>query len=206
MTTKILRYVSVGLTVALAGLAWGETMYMFSGMDGAVHFNTPPAIAYFPPANDQSDRHRKSEKIPDLNHTTTVDHSRYDLLVTEIARGYELDSALLHAVIAVESRYNPNALSPNGAAGLMQLMPATAKRYGVDNALDPEQNLRGGAKYLRDLLSLFGSDIRLALAAYHAGETAVARHQNNIPPFQATVEFVTRVLERYHKYRAGSGR
>ncbi|HZX31095.1 MAG TPA: lytic transglycosylase domain-containing protein, partial [Rhodocyclaceae bacterium] len=84
---------------------------------------------------------------------------------------------------------------------LMQLMPATAKRYGAANALDPEQNLRAGTKYLRDLLSTFNSDIRLALAAYHAGEYAVARHNNTVPPFQSTMEFVARVLTLYNKYR-----
>jgi soluble lytic murein transglycosylase-like protein len=87
----------------------------------------------------------------------------------------------------------------------MQLMPGTAKRYGVENVFDPEQNLRGGAKYLRDLLEKFGSDARLAIAAYQAGELNVIRYQNSIPPFRTTIEYVSKVLDYYHKFRAAAG-
>jgi soluble lytic murein transglycosylase-like protein len=102
-------------------------------------------------------------------------------VVEEVSRAYGLESALLHAVISVESSYNPKAVSKAGAAGLMQLMPGTAKRYGVADAFDPAQNLRGGANYLRDLLKLFDSDVSLALAAFNAGEDAVMRYGNRIP-------------------------
>lgn len=205
MTTKILRYVSVGLTTVLAGLAWGETLYMSSGRDGVVYIGAAPVSSSFAAYKDRTERRRKDEVIPEPTANRLLDKSRLDLLVSEVAHGYELDSALLHALISVESRYNPNALSSRGAAGLMQLMPATARRYGVDDALDPEQNLRGGAKYLRDLLAMFGSDVRLALAAYHAGERTVVKYQNSMPPLQATINFVNVVLERYHKFRNASG-
>ena len=206
MATAILRYISVGITVTLAGAAWGDTIYMFTRQDGSVYFgNLPTAHRFAAYINSRRISRPPKPLIPAVApiniNAIRSEKSRYDSLVDQVARGYQLDSNLLHAVISVESRYNPNALSPAGAVGLMQLMPATAKRYGVDDALDPEQNLHGGARYLRDLLSMFGSDIRLALAAYHAGENAVTRHQNNIPPFQSTIEFVARVLDAYNKYR-----
>ncbi len=122
-------------------------------------------------------------------------------MVAEVALVHGLDSALLHAVISVESRYNPNAVSRAGAVGLMQLMPATAKRYGVKDSFDPAQNLHGGAKYLRDLLTLFDSDINLVLAAYNAGEYAVIKNGNRIPPFPETRKYVPRVMGYYRQYQ-----
>lgn len=127
--------------------------------------------------------------------------ARFDQMVAEVALVHGLDGALLHAVISVESRYNPNAVSKAGAVGLMQLMPATAKRYGVKDSFDPAQNLHGGAKYLRDLLTLFDSDINLVLAAYNAGEYAVIKNGNRIPPFPETRKYVPRVMDYYREYR-----
>ncbi len=126
----------------------------------------------------------------------------YDQVVDEVSRTYGLESALLHAVISVESRYNPKAVSSKGATGLMQLMPKTAQRYGVADAFDPAQNLAGGAHYLRDLLRKFNNNISLALAAYNAGEHAVAKHGNRIPPYRETMNYVPRVLAFYRRYRA----
>jgi soluble lytic murein transglycosylase len=107
-----------------------------------------------------------------------------------------LDPALLHAVVQVESGYNALAVSPKGATGLMQLMPATARRLGVRDSRDPLANLRGGARYLRQLTESLG-DLALALAAYNAGEGAVRRHDMRIPPFAETVAYVPAVLRRY---------
>lgn len=126
----------------------------------------------------------------------------YAPMVDKIARVHGLDSALLHAVIAVESRYNPNAVSRAGASGLMQLMPATARHYGVTDLFDPEQNMHGGARYLSYLLEKFDSDTSLALAAYNAGETAVFKYGNRIPPYRETTDYVQRVLAKYRTYRA----
>lgn len=123
-------------------------------------------------------------------------------LVGTVAKEHGLDAALLHAVITVESGYNARALSPKGAAGLMQLMPDTASRYAVRNVWDPHQNLRGGARYLRDLMTLFGSDLALALAAYNAGEAAVLQAGNKVPPYAETRSYVPRVLAHYARYRA----
>jgi soluble lytic murein transglycosylase-like protein len=121
--------------------------------------------------------------------------------VQEAARTYELEPALLHAVISVESGYNPKAKSRKGASGLMQLMPDTARRYGVADIFDPAQNVRAGARYLRDLLRMFNNDMKLALAAYNAGENAVIRH-GRIPPYQETVAYVPKVLAFYKKLGA----
>ena len=126
----------------------------------------------------------------------------YQDMVEQVAKSNGLEAALLHAVISVESHYNAQAVSKKGAAGLMQLMPATARRYGVADAFDPVQNVQGGAKYLRDLLAMFNSDIGLALAAYNAGENAVMRYGNRIPPFRETKDYVPRVLGFYRKYQA----
>lgn len=121
----------------------------------------------------------------------------YERLVDETALTVGLDSELLHAVIHVESGYDARAVSPQGAVGLMQLMPETARRYRVRNAFDPAQNLRGGASYLRDLVELFGNDLPLALAAYNAGEHAVIRNGYRVPRWKETMTYVGRVLALY---------
>jgi soluble lytic murein transglycosylase-like protein len=116
-----------------------------------------------------------------------------------------LDAGLIHAVVRAESGYNPKAVSPKGAGGLMQLMPGTAKRYGVQDRFDPEQNLLGGARYLKDLLILFNNDLKLAIAAYNAGEGAVMRYGNKIPPFAETQNYVPKVLAYWISHRTHYG-
>jgi soluble lytic murein transglycosylase-like protein len=111
----------------------------------------------------------------------------------KIARRHGVDEKLVHAVIQVESRYDPFAVSPRGAMGLMQLMPRTAERFEVANAFDPVQNVDGGVRYLKELLARYSGQVRLALAAYNAGEEAVERH-GGIPPYRETVDYVKRVL------------
>lgn len=121
-------------------------------------------------------------------------------MVATVAKEQGLDPALLHAVITVESGYNPKARSSKGAAGLMQLMPGTARRYQVTDIWDPRQNVSGGARYLRDLLAMFNNNMGLALAAYNAGESAVIQHGNRIPPYPETRSYVPRVIQHYHLY------
>jgi soluble lytic murein transglycosylase-like protein len=117
----------------------------------------------------------------------------YESLVLEHAQRNSLRPELVRAVIQVESGFDPAARSPKGAMGLMQLMPATARRLGVRNAYDPTENIRGGCVYLRQLLDRYDGNEELALAAYNAGEGAVDRHGRNIPPFQETREYVKKV-------------
>jgi soluble lytic murein transglycosylase-like protein len=119
-------------------------------------------------------------------------------LATVAARRHGLDPALVLAVVKVESAFRPQAVSPKGAQGLMQLMPPTARDLGVEDAFDPEQNLDGGARYLRQLLIRYKGDVRRALAAYNAGPGAVDRHKG-IPPYRETRQYVRRVLDQYKK-------
>jgi soluble lytic murein transglycosylase-like protein len=124
-------------------------------------------------------------------------------MIERIANAHDLRPELIHAVIRAESAYQADAVSSKGAVGLMQLMPATAERYGVIDRSDPEQNVQGGVAYLRDLLELFESDLRLALAAYNAGENAVMRYGNAIPPYPETQNYVRKVIRFYNDQLPG---
>jgi soluble lytic murein transglycosylase-like protein len=118
-------------------------------------------------------------------------------LVDAAAKQYGLDPLLLHAVVRAESGYNRQAVSPKGALGLMQLMPDTARRFGVTDPFDPKENLKAGAHYLSWLLKLFDGNIELALAGYNAGEQAVIRAGYRIPPYNETINYVPKVLGYY---------
>lgn len=124
---------------------------------------------------------------------------KYQPIIAKAASRFKVDAKLLHAVIQTESAYQAEVVSSAGAVGLMQLMPATAKRYGVKNRRDPEQNINGGAHYLKDLLDLFHFNIRLAVAAYNAGENAVKKYKNTVPPYPETRNYVKQVLALYKR-------
>lgn len=128
----------------------------------------------------------------------------YAPLIEKAAAEHQLDPALIHAVITVESGYNPQAVSPKGATGLMQLMPDTARRYGVKNIYDARENIQGGARYLRFLLDMFKNNLDLALAAYNAGENTVVQYGMKIPPFAETRAYVPSVLLHYERNRGGA--
>jgi len=130
--------------------------------------------------------------------------ARHAPIIDEAARRVRLRPELLHAMVKAESGYDPNALSKAGARGLMQLMPDTAKRYGVTNITDPYQNVDGGSRYLRDLLAMFNSNLSLALAAYNSGENNVKKHGNQVPPFPETQGYVKKVLEYYTENRVAT--
>jgi soluble lytic murein transglycosylase-like protein len=121
-----------------------------------------------------------------------------EALAADVARRHGLDPALVLAVASVESGFRPKAVSPKGAQGLMQLMPATATSLGVTDVFDPETNLEGGSRYLAELIALYDGDLTKALAAYNAGPGAVKRH-GGVPPYQETRAYVKKVLERYKK-------
>lgn len=112
----------------------------------------------------------------------------------------DIEPALIHAVITVESKHNPYAQSKKGAYGLMQLMPETSRRFNVLDKNNPKQNILAGAKYLRELLKLFNGDLKLSLAAYNAGPAAVQRFGGKIPPYRETVDYVPKVLKYYKQY------
>jgi len=121
--------------------------------------------------------------------------------IDAIARRHGVDPHLVRAVIRVESNFDPKAVSPKGAAGLMQLMPETAMRYGVENRFDPTQNVEGGVRYLRDLMAMFDGNLSLALAAYNAGEGAVIKYGRRIPPYPETQQYVVGVRSFYNQFR-----
>lgn len=126
--------------------------------------------------------------------------AQYAPLITKVAQEFQLDPLLLHAIITVESGYNPQAKSPAGAIGLMQLIPDTAERFGVKNITDPLENLRGGARYLRFLLGMFKNNLELVLAAYNAGEGAVQQAGNKVPNYAETKAYVPNVLAQYQHF------
>jgi soluble lytic murein transglycosylase-like protein len=130
-----------------------------------------------------------------------VARERLEPLIRRAARAHGLDPALLRAVLHVESRFNPAAVSRAGAAGAMQLMPATARRYGVTDRVDAAQSVDAGARHLRDLLRRYDGNVALALSAYNAGEGAVERHARRIPPYRETLTYVPEVLARAEGYR-----
>lgn len=130
--------------------------------------------------------------IPESTMPATGPNATLVELVEQASQTYGVDAALIHSIIKVESNFNPNAVSNKGAQGLMQLIPSTAKRLGVKNSLNPKENIDGGVRYYKYLQSLFGDD-RLALAAYNAGEGAVAKYNFKVPPYPETVNYVYQV-------------
>jgi soluble lytic murein transglycosylase-like protein len=147
-------------------------------------------------------------KAPALAYVTESNAARllaskpFAKLIEGAAREAALDPALVHAVIAVESNYNAAAVSPKGALGLMQVLPATARRYGIRNAAkSPADNLRAGTRYLSELMVMFNRRLDLVLAAYNAGEGAVIRYGERIPPYRETQAYVPAVLARYREWR-----
>lgn len=148
---------------------------------------------------------RHSAPAPAAGQALTQMNARRDALaplIEQAAQAARLRPELVHAVVRAESAYRDDAVSPKGAVGLMQLMPATAERYGVSDRSDPAQNLSGGTRYLSDLLDLFDDDLQLALAAYNAGENAVIRHGRKIPPYTETRDYVRKVLAFYNELYA----
>lgn len=130
-----------------------------------------------------------------------VNQQKYDSKIKSAAKRHKLPHTLIHAVITAESSYNPNAVSKAGAVGLMQLMPATAQRFGVTDRRDPLESINGGSRYLRLLLDMFDNNLTLAVAAYNAGENAVKKYGNKVPPYKETQGYVKKVLQYYQKYK-----
>ena len=172
--------------------------------------NTPTKYTNMLPAEGRWELYLKEKPAPireepesDQRRFTVDSRSRYASQIQAAAMASNVDAALIRAVISVESGYNPSAVSRAGAVGLMQLMPETATRYNVTDRHDPEQNIHGGAEYLRDLLRMFNYDLHLAIAAYNAGEQAVMKYGNRIPPYRETVAYVPKVMKFYKQYSTG---
>lgn len=192
----------------LAQAAEGN-VWSFEDANGVTHFSNVPDSGRYrlmlkdPDSYRLKTETRKSGDALPARKSTALSVGRDKLpfaaMVSDAAIEHRLDPALLHAIIHVESRHNPSAISPKGAIGLMQVLPATAQRMGVDSVGTPAANISAGARYLRFLLDIFGKDIQLALAAYNAGENTVIRHGNKIPPYPETLAYVPAVIAAYHQ-------
>jgi soluble lytic murein transglycosylase-like protein len=195
----------VALAAALvAASAWCRAdIYGYTDADGAIHLADRRPDKRFALLMKEPAVHGRATSTWARALPGALAARPYDEHVSEAARDFNLDPALIHAVMAVESAYNAAAISSKGALGLMQVMPATGLRYGVGRAelVAPATNVRTGARYLADLLRMFEGDVALAVAAYNAGEQAVLRHGRRIPPFPETQAYVPRVLKTYEALR-----
>jgi soluble lytic murein transglycosylase-like protein len=172
-------------------------IYRYEDENGVIHFTNCPRDPKFKLYIRES-----KEDIENGNSSFSYikDSNQYDSLISEFSKKYQVDFALIKAIIRAESGFNPFAVSRKGAKGLMQLMPETALRLNVSNSFNPRENIDGGVRYFKYLLSLFNDDLRLSLAAYNAGENVVAEIRS-IPPYRETVDYVRKVLGYYQSYR-----
>lgn len=184
---------AVALSAAAVCGASPPAIYKYVDGAGVAHFTDKPDSARYALFDLKGLTRSGDHYDPRLLARST----RYDAIIEAEAKSAGVESNLVRAVIVVESGFNPRAVSRRGAVGLMQLMPATATRFGVRNRYDPRQNVRGGARYLGFLINRFGPNVRIALAAFNAGEDAVERNSGQIPPFSETLEYVPKVLQIY---------
>jgi len=207
-THLIFRTVLLLALYGVAALARAD-IYAYTDADGVRHFTN------IKPSDTRYKRIIKSrETEPGYRFPSTarpaglamanprLRTTAYDGLVRQAARAYQMDEALVRAVIHTESAFNPSAVSPKGASGLMQLMPGTASRYGVRDIFDPVENVYAGVHYLSDLKTMFNGNMQLAVAAYNAGENAVLRY-GGVPPYPETINYVSRVTNLHGRYRQG---
>jgi soluble lytic murein transglycosylase-like protein len=180
----------------LATAAGAHTrIYTYVDADGVKHFtDTPDDNRYRLLVLSPNDLTESGEHY---NGALLARAAQYDAIIERAAATAAVEPNLLRAVIVVESGFNARALSRRGAVGLMQVMPATASRFGVANLYDPRENVHAGASYLRFLMNKFGQNVQLVLAAYNAGEDAVVRNGGRIPPFAETLAYVPKVLKIY---------
>lgn len=169
-------------------------IYAYVDVSGVTHFSNVPVDERFEIVLDTAN----DPGSPPIHPAVLNLAIRYESIIEREARDANIDPELVRAVIVVESGFDVDAVSSAGAQGLMQLMPATAEVYGVTDVFDPAQNIRGGSRYLRDLLDRY-ENYELVLAAYNAGEAAVARYGNQIPPFAETRRYVPKVMHIYNK-------
>lgn len=173
-------------------------IYRYEDDNGVIHFTNCPRDSKF--------KLYIKESKEDVEGGTPVpirgakDSNRFDHLISEFSGKYQVDFALIKAMIRAESGFNPYAVSRRGAKGLMQLMPGTALRMNVVDVYNPKENIDGGVRYIKYLLSLFNNDLRLSLAAYNAGENLVSELRT-IPPYRETVDYIRKVQSYYQSYQ-----
>lgn len=186
-------------TLTLAGPSQAD-IYKTVGADGVISFTNSPSKSKKGTLVMRTESPRPPVRMP--SDSSPARYGRYDEHIRQASALYQIPEDLIRAVIQVESDFDPRAVSPANARGLMQLMPETAERMMVTDIFDPRQNIFGGVRYLRVLANLFNGDIELTVAGYNAGEGAVIRY-GGIPPYAETQEYVKRVLANYRAYRAG---
>lgn len=205
---QVVRARTLALLAVLVAAAPGASadIYSFTDKDGTVHFTN------LRPGGRDKGKYKIYMRTPEqrmarpgvvpvgARSKDPARYSRYDTSIVEAARTHSIPEAFVRAVIRVESDYNPDVVSVAGAQGLMQLMPGTAKRMGCANSFDPHSNIMGGTRYLRYLANMFGGDMVLTIAGYHAGEGAVLKY-GGVPPYTMTHSYIKRVLARYYEYK-----
>jgi soluble lytic murein transglycosylase-like protein len=193
---KLFIFFLLGLFFCRVSIA---DIYKYTAPDGTVHFTDKRVHKHYKRVIKSKFRKKSKSKSRVAYRAQKKNKEKYSPLILAIASDNKIDPNLLHAIIRAESAYDPNAVSRVGAVGLMQLMPATAKRYGVTNRRNPKQNIKGGTRYLKDLLKMFDSNLKLVIAAYNAGENAVKKYRNSIPPYPETQKYVKTVMAYYQK-------
>lgn len=202
MTRPIRLRFAFASTLALALLcaaAARADIYMRVDESGVVNLTNHPYDARFERILSEPVERIAARNEPSKEPTNNRARERFASAIAAAAQEHGVPGALLHAVIEAESNYNPSAVSPKGAVGLMQLMPGTARQYGVADSRDPVANIAGGARYLKDLLAMFNNDLAMAVAAYNAGPQSVIRSGNAIPPYRETQRYVPKVLSLYQR-------
>ena len=197
----------VALALA-AGPAWVEHQARLNGQlpkDRSVKSVPTPAVAEV--ADDFAELLIPTPEILDQVNDQAAEKPDFDAksqayeeMIQNAARRHKVSPALIKAVIQAESRFNPSAVSAQGAVGLMQVLPSTARSMGVGSPYEPDNNIDAGVLYLRQLLTEFNDDEHLALAAYNCGPDAIRRYGNSMPPFRETKSFVAKVMRYYHSY------
>jgi soluble lytic murein transglycosylase len=189
--SKIFVLSAIIIILALVSSAHAD-IYMYIDANGVMHFTNAPT------SNQHEYKVYLKERISVSTRFQATD--KYDKLISNASKEFNVDSRLLKAMIKAESDFDPRAISTKGAMGLMQIMPENFKMLNIENPFDPWQNIRAGAQYFKKLYKRFNGKLALSLAAYNAGPTAVDRYKN-IPPYQETEEYVRRVLRYYRTFK-----
>lgn len=191
---------SVFLLIAAGGLcstAWAD-FFQYTDDAGVVHITNVPTSKKY---KWMMEERRPTILSPSNPAYRKLSKQKFDEMISSTASKYGIDPHLVRAIVKAESDYDEKAVSKKGATGLMQLMPATATRMGVKNIHDPVDNVDGGIRYLSKLLKMFDWQVPLAVAAYNAGENAVVKYGNKVPPYSETQTYVKRVLHYYSLYK-----
>jgi len=192
MSVRTFAIASLAFMAIMTAEAIHADIYKYVDNEGVLHLTNVPSIP-----NAKYELILREKRIL---FRSNIDVNKFDNIISNAGKKFRIDPALIKAIIKAESNFNHEAVSRVGAQGLMQLMPATAYALQVDNVFHPENNIEGGARYLRYLLNTYRGNLKLTLAAYNAGESAVAKYNNNIPPYRETQNYISRVLTYYKEF------